>query len=93
MKIYQIVNQTYYDRYSKPTHSIYNIRYKKRLLFGLIEFWTYVQHGEADMSGSYKTRTDFGTEQEARDFINNVLCKDKPRTETVLTPISEYTCK
>jgi len=93
MKIYQIVAQEWNDEYGKPKHLKYQIRYKKRLFFSLIEYWVYITHREADQSGSYKSRTEFGSEQAARDFINNVLCKNIKTTEWVSTPISEYTCK
>ena len=92
MKIYQIVLNEWNDEFGKVRHTNYQIRYKKRKFFGLISYWSYVTHSVADMSGRYDTRTEFSSEEDARDYINNVLCKNLKTTEWVKTPISEYTC-
>ena len=87
---YKIFELHHHDKYGKRENSQFFI--KKRKTFLGIEYWKNVTHTECGYGDCYQTKTTFGTEELAREFIQNVLCKDVPRQKWISTPIKEMSC-
>jgi len=88
---YIIEKDEYYNDYGNLTHTTYFIKWRKSF-FGLFTYWKYVTHTNCDTSGTYSSRTNWNTEEEAIKFIKDVLCPGKKYDGWATTTVNEITC-
>lgn len=81
----QVVKHVYYNEYGKPADKpTYYIRFKRKWR------WRWVKHTECGWGDCYSTRTGFKTEEDAVQFISDVLVPGRPYDtdeETVISTI------
>ena len=81
----------YFNEMGKLHHSYYYIQEWKKLLWW--SYWADIKHEEWGLVDCYKTRTTFKTLEEAKDFVRNVLCPEKPKNGGFSKTIDEMVCK
>jgi hypothetical protein len=87
---YRIVESNYRDKHGKEIMKHYYVQKIKKFLG--IEFWMSVKHVESYMSGSFKVTTVFETYDDAKNFVDDVLCKNIPTTKWSDKVISYNEC-
>lgn len=73
---HRILEKVYRNEYGKETNRYYYIQHKTRFMG--IEYWKTIKHEVCYSSGCYNQTTEFNTYDEAKEFVDNVLCKDIP---------------
>lgn len=68
---YRIIEHAYYNEHGSITHSYYTVQEQKRLL--RVKYWATIRHMEGGWGDSYRVETKFGSVDDARNFIDNVL--------------------
>lgn len=87
---YKIYKRHHHNEYGDIGNETFFIKKKKSFLG--ITYWKEITHTECFVCDCYKTTTEFKTYEEAKNFIQDVLCKDIPRQKWVETPINEMSC-
>jgi hypothetical protein len=85
--MYKIFKKEYYDEYGKLARSWFIIKRKKTFLWRA--YWKPLTR--SGYGGRY-TMT-FSSYPEAKEFVREILCKDKPREKYLETQINECSCK
>ena len=80
---YQIEKQTWYDEYGVSKDINYKIYYFVNKWYWYKPIKKYITHRECYTSGCYNVRTNFKTEDEAKQFIKNIACPNKPKNRWV----------
>lgn len=88
---YKIDKYEKYDKFGNLSSTHYQIREKRKFLF--FEYWGDVTYTLCDYGGCYPEPYQFDREKEAQHFIDNQLCNDVPREETIVTEVRETSCK
>lgn len=91
MTKYKIVKEEYFNEYGVSTCIGFKI---KKYLFCILnyKFWKFVTVDYDNYFGSGKTVITFKTQEAAEDYINTVLCPNKPIQKWVTTDIYTHTC-
>jgi len=88
---YRIFERYYCDEYGNINNHEFLIKISKTF-FGL-KYWKFIKHRECGWGDCYNVPTKFNSEEKAREFIQNILCKNIPRQEWISTPIKDISCK
>lgn len=81
-----IKKREYFDVYGKSSHHYYYILEHKKILWW--SHWKEVCHTE----NWGKARTKFATQEEAEEFIKEILCPGKIREGSKETVVNEIVC-
>lgn len=73
---FKIVKHIYYDKYGKEVRDCFTIEESHSFLW--VNYWRDITHTECYETGCYKSTTEFKTEEDAKSFIRDILCKNKP---------------
>jgi hypothetical protein len=85
-KNFIIRQKTCYDSFGQIASNYYYIKeYKKFLCFS---YWKYIKH----KPGAIYIPIKFNNLQEARNFVEEVLCPEKPRNKWITKPVTEMVC-
>ena len=87
---YKIYKKHYHNELGKTSEPQFFIKKKKTFLG--ITYWRTITHNICFYDGCSKVPTIFKSENEAREFIKNTLCKDVPRQTWIESPVKELTC-
>jgi len=89
--MYKIFEKHYHDKYGEVKEPSKFFIKKKKTFLGITR-WKDVTHTECGYCDCYNVATTFKSEEAAREFIRNVLCKNVPREKWIVTPIREMSC-
>jgi len=92
MEQYRIVSETYYNNYGKVSSVKYFVQKLGLTWLFKKPIWRFITHREGDTTGTYIVNTEFKSQEDAKVFIDDILCKGKPVHATVFDIISFHTC-
>jgi len=87
---YKIYEKYYHNKHGKIENTKFFIK-KKKTFLGITR-WKNVTHTECGYGDCWNEITTFRTEEEAEEFIKDILCPEIPRQKWIETPIKEMTC-
>lgn len=86
-----IKHYEYFNEEGKVTNEHYYIQEWKKFLWW--SYWKDIKHTECGWGDCYKTRTTFKTLEDARNFVREVLCPERPRDTCTRRVVDEMVCK
>lgn len=88
--MYQVVEKQYFNSVGVGKDKYYYIKIKKSFLG--ISYWVYYTEEICNLTGKYRSRVSFPSEESAERFIKDVLCPGKPLGRMVTTVCKEFKC-
>lgn len=71
---YRIVESIYRDEYGRSSRRDYYI--EKKVSFIGFKYWKPIEHEVCDTTGCYRVTTYFKVYDDAKEFIQEILCKN-----------------
>jgi len=87
---YVIEKREWLDKWGEIEETKFVIKFLTKFLFWT--YYKYVEHEECGWGDYYNTVTSFKTEDEAKTFIKDILCKDVLRQKWIYTDLTKLKC-